>query len=342
MDASSDSEASAPRVSVVILNYNGLKFAKQCIQSVIESAYPNLEVIVVDNGSTDGSYEIVRQLFNNKLNVKIVRNPRNLGFAEGNNVGYRHSEGAIIVFLNVDTKVESGWLKPLVSCMVSDDRIGGAQCKLLDMKNREKIDSLGATLDVLGYVYPNRSGSLEESHEIFYSDGAAMAFKRGVLSQVSFGGGPFDSDHLLYYEDSDLCWRVRLRGYEIVLVPSSVVYHYRGGAGGRDLGYVRTFFFTASHLLTLIKNYSLWNLARYLPALAFLEMMQSAILLLSEPRRSVAKLRAFLWCMRNLRSVWIKRLYVQARVRRIPDHEVMRLMRRPNLLAARATAGVFY
>jgi hypothetical protein len=98
MDASSDSEASAPRVSVVILNYNGLEFAKQCIQSVVESDYQNLEVIVVDNGSTDGSYEIVCQLFNNNTNVEIVRNPRNLGFAEGNNIGYRHSKGAIIVF----------------------------------------------------------------------------------------------------------------------------------------------------------------------------------------------------------------------------------------------------
>jgi hypothetical protein len=319
-----------------------LEFAKQCIQSVVESDYQNLEVIVVDNGSTDGSYEIVCQLFNNKPNVKIVRNPRNLGFAEGNNIGCRHCKGAIIVFLNVDTKVEPDWLKPLVSNLLSDDRIGGAQCKLLDMKNRERIDSLGSSLDVLGYVYPNRSGPLGEAPEIFYSDGAAMAFKREVLNQVSFDGNPFDSNHLLYYEDSDLCWRVRLRGYKIVLALSSVVYHYRGGAGGRDLGHARTCFFTASHLLTLIKNYDLRNLALYMPALVLMEMVQSAILLLSEPRRSVAKVRAFLWCLRNLRSTWIKRLYVQTRVRRIPDREVMRLMRRPNLLAARADASVFY
>lgn len=329
-------------VSIIILNYNGLEFAEQCVRSVLDSDYPNFEIVVVDNGSTDGSYALIRRSFGTTPNFRIVRNTRNLGFAEGNNVGYRNSKGDIVVFLNVDTEVERGWLPPLVSSMISDERVGGAQCKLLNIINRETVDSAGSSLDTLGYVYPRKSDPSDGDPGIFYADGAAMAFKRRVLAQVAFDGDPFDSSHFLYYEDSDLCWRVRLSGYRIVLVPSSIVYHYRGGAGGRDLGYMRAFFFTRSHLLTLIKNYSFRNLLRQLSVLVFLEVLQVPILLPREPRRALAKLRAILWCLQNLKNAWMKRVFVQVRVRRIPDHEVMRCMRRPNLLAARRSASVFY
>jgi hypothetical protein len=331
-----------PSVSIIIVNYNGLVFADQCVRSVLKSNYPNFELIVVDNGSTDGSYELLCQSFGTIPNAQILRNSRNLGFAEGNNVGYRDSMGDIVVFLNVDTKVEPNWLGPLVSSMTSDDHVGGAQCKLLDMKNPSSVDSTGPFLDFLGYVYPNRSERGETRCEIFYADGAAMAFKRRVLNEVALDGGPFDRAYFLYYEDSDLCWRVRLRGYKIILARSSIVYHYRGGAGGRGLGFMRTFFFTRGHLLTLMKNYDLCNLARQLATLVFIELALSVTLLPTEPTRALAKLRAILWCLRNLRDAWVKRLFVQTKVRRIPDRELMRLMRRPRLLAARASTNIFY
>jgi GT2 family glycosyltransferase len=335
-------EAGLPLVSVIILNYNGLKFAEACVRAVLESDYPKLEVLVVDNGSFDGSYELLTRLFGTVPNVKIVRNSRNLGFAEGNNVGYRNSNGQIVVFLNIDTEVRRNWLGPLVSVLGSDDLVGGAQCKLLDMKSPGAIDSLGPQMDFLGYVYPCRSDSCDRTREIFYADGAAMAFKRGVLNEVAFDGDPFDRSHFLYYEDSDLCWRVRLRGYKIVLLSSSVVYHYRGGAGGRKLDFMRVFFFTRSHIMTLMKNYGARNLAWLLLALISLEFAQSVVLLFSDPRKCVAKLRAILWCLRNLRTIWVKRHIVAAEVRRVPDSEVTRWMIKPNLRAANASAKAFY
>jgi hypothetical protein len=331
-----------PLVSVIILNYNGLRFAEQCVRSVLDSDYPNFEVILVDNGSVDGSYEVLSQSFGTVPKVRIVRNLTNLGFAEGNNVGYRSSKGDIVMFLNIDTKVRRNWLRPLVSSMVSNDKVGGAQCKLLSMENRDAIDSVGGFVDVLGYVYPNRSETIDKDHEIFYAEGAAMAFKRNVLREVAFDAGPFDRGHFLYYEDSDLCWRVRLRGYEIVLVPSSVAYHYRGGAGARHLGHVRTYYFTRSHILTLVKNYDLCNLMWHLPALLILELGHLIILFPSHPRRAIAKLAAIVWCLRNLRNAWTKRVFVQARLRKVPDAEVMRRMRRPNLLSALASTGAYY
>lgn len=335
-------EGSVPLVSVIILNYNGLKFAEQCLRSVLESDYPNFEIIVADNGSSDGSYEFLCQAFGTIHNVRIVRNSRNLGFAEGNNVGYRNSSGDIVVFLNIDTKVRSDWLGPLVWSMVSDDKVGGAQCKLLKMNCAQGVDSMGGVLDSLGYVYPSRCEYHGEPSEIFYAEGAAMAFKRKVIQEVAFDSKPFDQKNFLYYEDSDLSWRMRLRGYKIIIVPSSVVYHYRGGAGARDLGDMRTYYFTRNHFLTLVKNYDLRNLAFKLLILLVIELTHSATLLIGEPKMGLAKLRAIFWCFRNLRGAWAKRFYVQTKVRRVSDREVICRMRRPNLLAARASASIYY
>jgi hypothetical protein len=111
---------------------------------------------------------------------------------------------------------------------------------------------------------------------------------------------------------------------------------------GADLKHVRKYFFAASHFLILTKNYDLANLALLLMALVFVEPVHSATLLPRELRRALAKFRAILWCLRNLRKTWVKRLFVQARVRRVPDREVMRCMCRPSVLAARASASVFY
>jgi hypothetical protein len=320
-----------PPVSIIILNYNGLKFASECVRSVLESDYSNFEVILVDNGSVDGSYEVLTQSFGMIPKVRIVRNLANLGFAEGNNVGYRSSKGDIVIFLNIDIEVHRSWLRPLVSSLISNDRVGGAQCKLLRMENRDATDSAGGFLDVLGYVYPKWSETIDKDQQIFYAEGAAMAFKRNVLREVAFDAGPFDKGHFLYYEDVDLCWRARMRGYEIVLVPSSVAYHYRGGAA-RHLGHVRTYYFTRSHILTLMKNYDLSNLVLHLSALLTLELAHLMIAFPLHPRRSIAKLAAILWCLRNLRNTWTKRVFVQARVRKVSDTEVMCRMRRPNPL----------
>jgi len=108
------------------------------------------------------------------------------------------------------------------------------------------------------------------------------------------------------------------------------------------LGYMRVFFFTGSHLLTLMKNYGLPNLALHLSALVFIELGQLAMLLPAKPAKALAKLRAILWCLRNLRKIWMKRLFVQARVRRVPHREVMRCMCRPSVPAARVSASVLY
>jgi GT2 family glycosyltransferase len=323
-----------------------LGFAEQCIRSLLNSDYPSFEIVVVDNGSTDGSYEVLSSLFGTIQNVRIVRNIRNLGFAEGNNMGYKNSKGEILLFLNVDTQVERTSLRELVRALASNDRVGGAQSKLVNLKDRNRLDSLGFDMDPLGFVYVHSCGSsalgARRIEEPFYADGASMAFKRSVLSEAALDGLPFDQDYFLYFEDNDLSWRVRLRGYDIVTVPACIVYHYRGGSASSTSKYLRTFSYAKNRLVTLIKNYELGNLLRLLPVVVLLELVRIISLLDREPAKSLAKLRALLWCLTNLRRIWRKRLFVQYRIRTVPDSEVMRHMVPLDFSALKQTYGALY
>ena len=122
-----------PLVSIIIVNYNGKRFLKECLSTVLVSKYPNFEVIFVDNASTDKSLDFVSSVFTNNKFLKIIRNSKNLGFGPANNVGFNHAKGEYIVFLNNDTSVEPDWLEILVEAMESDETIGLASPLFLNM-----------------------------------------------------------------------------------------------------------------------------------------------------------------------------------------------------------------
>jgi GT2 family glycosyltransferase len=319
------SEVSPPFISVVILNYQSLSFAESCVRSVLDSDYPRFELVIVDNASNP--------------RVRMIRNKRNLGFARGNNLGYKNSKGEIVVFLNIDTVVERTWLGELVRPLISSSCVGGTQSKLTSLRERGQIDSLGPCMDHLGFIYARASqgppSHADKEADLFYPDGSSMAFKRTVLDEVSLAEGPFDSDYFFYFEDNDLGWRVHLRGYRIIFVPSSVVRHYRGGSSSPAMRYLGTFSFARNRLATVVKNYELGNLFRFLPVIVLLEMGRIVLLLPREGTRSVAKLKGLLCFLADLKETWTKRQYVQAFIRAVPDSQVMRYMLRPNFSVLR-------
>ena len=326
-----DSPKKTILVSIIIVNYNGIKFIESCLNSVLNSDYPNFEVIFVDNASTDGSYELVNRLFGSDKRLKIIRNSKNLGFTGGNNIGFKYAKGIYIIFLNNDTEVSRNWIKILVEIIESDLMIGAAQCKLLNLYDKRQIDSAGQFIDFLGYGYPldNEEDKEQYDHvkEIFYADGAALIVRRSVINQVSLNGLPFDLDYFpIYYEDADLCWRVRLRGYKVVVIPTSIVYHARTAAKLHKMSSYLIFSHAKNRIMTLIKNYGLGNLIKYLPLLLFFETIRAIILLKTKPDHSIAILKAILWNLKNLKKTWKKRLIVQHFIRRVPDPYIMRYM----------------
>lgn len=322
-----------PLVSVVILNFNGKKFLSECLDSVLKSDYRNFEVILVDNASTDGSIEFVQKRAICDHDLKIIHNSRNLGFAEGNNVGARAAKGKYVVFLNNDTKVDLGWLKELVAVMESDETIGAAQSKLL-LFDRNTIDSTGDFINSYGRGWmrgcgEEDNGQYDGMDEIFSARGAGMIVKKQILHNVGY----FDSAFFMVYEDVDLGWRIRLSGYKVLLAPKSIIHHF--GSGTRkefERPAQSQYYNTRNSLITLIKNYDLKNLFISATTNTLVEL---ALFLMCLPNPSkktynLSRLKALSWTLSNFQSIWIRRLEVQQRVRKVSDDQIKRTMIKGN------------
>jgi len=335
---------SQPPVSIIVVNYNGLRFVRNCLESVLATDYPNFEVLFVDNGSTDGSVEQVNRLFGSDKRLKVLQNSRNLGFSEGNNIGFRSARGKYVVFLNQDTVVHPTWLKEIVYVMESDRSIGAAQCKLYT-EDRIHLDSSGDVVDESGLALCIGFGELDAGQydcirQIFSARGAAMIVRSEVFKEV----GLFDRDFFAILEDVDLCWRIRLRGYGVVFAPKSVVYHvgikppnrearslvYHVSGASTRIGFdkLASFHSRKNQLCMIAKNYELRNLLKYFPMAILFTL---AIVLIEKTGRP-ARIKALLWVILNLGAIWKKRMRIQHSIRRVPDEYVTRYMLKGNII----------
>lgn len=320
-------------ISVVILNYNGRHLLRRCLNSVFRSAYPLFEVIVVDNASQDGSVEYLREAYTHEKRLQIIQNSANLGFAEGNNIGAQAAKGNYIVFLNNDTEVDRLWLKESVKVFESDQRIGACQSKLLLMRNPRLLDCAGGLLDYLGFPRGRGdsvedNGQYDEVEEIFHAKGAAIMVKRDLFEEV----GLFDPSFFYYYEEIDLCWRIRLKGYKVVFAPKSIVYHSVGSSTAKHDASLKAFHATKNNIVMLIKNYNFRNMVKRIPIVLFLRLNESALLLLNKKRYvALAKFKALLWTLVNLKKIWKKRVRVQHLIRNVPDDNIISHMKNPSI-----------
>jgi hypothetical protein len=282
-------------------------------------------VVLVDNASTDGGIESVKERFGKKKYLKIVENSENLGFAGGNNAGIKLADGAYLVFLNNDTEVDKNWLWELIKVLESDRSIGAAQCKLISTYDKKQFDSAGGFIDRFAYPVMRGSeekdvGQYDEIEEIFYAKGAAFAVRHNVLNEV----GSFDNDYFLYFEETDLCWRIWLRGYRIVFVPKSVVFHV-GGATIDEKKVQQNkkfdYYYHRNQIITLMKNYEFFNLMWYVPVLVFLKIVADISSFKSD---QFIRLRGILYIIRNLKQIWRKRMTVQKNVRKETDSTIFK------------------
>ncbi|MEM4429810.1 MAG: glycosyltransferase family 2 protein, partial [Thermofilaceae archaeon] len=210
-------------VSVIILNWNGGDYLLRCVKSVLESDYPKnlLEVVVVDNGSTDGSAEAVKKVY---PQIKLIKNKKNLGYCLGNNIGIKNAKGELIILLNNDTIVDKHWIKEILK-KVKDPEVGIVGCKLY-FPGTKIIQSIGFREKFLGYWESIGAGQIDVGQfdnieEVDYVSGAALAVKREVLERI----GLLDPNFYAYSEDIDLCYRARRSGYKVV-TSNAIVYHY--------------------------------------------------------------------------------------------------------------------
>lgn len=275
-----------PSVAVVILNFNTRQQLLDFLPFVIQSNYPNLRVVLADNGSSDGSVEAVREHF---PEVEIIALPQNLGFAGGYNAALAEVDADYFVLLNSDVEVTPDWLEPVIRRMEADPTIGACQPKMLSYKERHKFEYAGAGggwLDALGYPFcegrvfdtvENDEGQYNQSNRIFWASGAAL-FIRGPLFQDS---GGFDATYFAHMEEVDLCWRLKRAGFSIVYVPESCVFH----VGGGTLDYVspqKTYLNFRNNLMTLLKNESPGKLCWLFPLRLVMDGLAGVLFLLKK------------------------------------------------------------
>ncbi len=261
---------SLPSVYIVVLNWNGLALTRECLRSLGRVTYPATHVVVVDNGSTDGSPEALAMAF---PGVTLLRNERNLGFAGGNNVGiaYAREHGAdYVLLLNNDTVVAEGFLEPLLAVAESDSQVGmvcpviyfqtlpgeiwaaGVDInlrrwrRLIPRGNRRNVSTM---LFALRGHHERDDGRFAEVQPVDGATGCACMIKRQALAEV----GLLDESFYLIHEDSDWSTRLGRAGYRIMLVPQSLVWH-RVGASGRGSSPLKVYYATRNALLFVSKH----------------------------------------------------------------------------------------
>lgn len=221
-----------PSASLIVLNWNGRELLARCLPSALAQDYPDAEVLVVDNGSTDGSLEWLASAY---PQVRLLPQERNLGYAGGMNAGLRAAQGEVIAFLNNDVILRPDWLRRLAEAMADDERIGVAGCKLLYPEGN-LIQHAGGILryplalpDHYGFRQPD-TGQFDEIKDVDYVTGAAFVARRQMLDQI----GAFDEGFYFYFEDTDLCFRARAAGWRVVVVPQAVAVHLESATAVRD------------------------------------------------------------------------------------------------------------
>ncbi|NOT50546.1 MAG: glycosyltransferase family 2 protein [Chitinophagaceae bacterium] len=223
-----------PKVSIVILNWNGKKYLQQFLPVLLATQYSSFEVVVADNGSSDDS---VSYLQTNYPSIKLIRFSENLGFAKGYNEALKQVDSDYYVLLNSDVEVTPGWLQPQVDLLEKNKTIAACQPKILSFNNKKMFEYAGAAggwLDKYGYPFAKGrvfdiceedQGQYDQSEPIFWASGASLFIRSGIFHAMK----GFDEYFFAHQEEIDLCWRIQLAGHKIYSCPSAVVYHIGGG-----------------------------------------------------------------------------------------------------------------
>lgn len=325
-----------PMVSIVITNYNSVEYIDRCLNTVFTTDYPNFEVIFVDNASSDGSENLVKDNFGMKTKLSIIRNSRNVGPAVAKNQGIRSAKGDYIALLDGDTWVDKNWLKEGISAMRLNQGVGMVQCKLVDMHHPWRLDYAGDYLSSYGFLVQRAvDGKIHERPdevvEIFsVKDAGAIANKKAL-----FDASLFDEDYFMYFEESDLCWRIWLMGYKVRYIPTSIVYH----APRRPVKFTSTqrkylaqYYGTRNMIMSLIKNFGMKSLLRILP-IHFLAWFSIVFLYIIKKRTQPAMwvLAGVIWNLRNFAFTWRKRQFVQALRKSTDDNILPSIMRKQSI-----------
>jgi GT2 family glycosyltransferase len=306
------------KVSVSIVNYNGRDFLGDCLRSVMEQSYPEIEVVVVDNKSTDGSAGFVRENF---PAVRVIENSENSYFCKGQNTGIRNSDGEYVLALNSDVVLHGEFVREAVRAAEADERIGSVSGRIL-RTGGGRLDTTGLFLGrdrrpvERGYGAAD-TGQFSEPGYVFGAGGVAPLYRRAMLEDVSLEGEYFDESYRAFYEDLDLAWRANRRGWLAYYAPAAVAWHQRGGTAKTNrppLSLFASYNFAylsdemkarlmMNRYMTMLKNDRPKDTLINFPFIMAYDMKVWAYVALFSPRA----IPIFLRNMKDLRRAWRRR-----------------------------------
>ena len=295
-----------PKVFIIILNWNNLQDTIECLESVKKLDYHNFEIMLVDNGSTDGSIQVLEKRY---PEIILLKNERNLGFAVGNNNGIEKAMelGCEFIFLlNNDTTVDRDCLKELVKTAVSDSRIGIVGSKIHLFQDPSMVWYAGGeilfreAISVSKGLFKRDRSSYNTMREVSFITGCAMLVKREAIEKV----GLFDPAYISYMEDTDLCWRMKKKGFKLLYLPSARVYHKVSQSFGNTAYNQKTMYLMGKNAVLFVKRYG--NVIRWLKFVTFFWLS----IIYALPREAIrgnhkavfAKIRGFLDGIRERRK----------------------------------------
>ena len=256
-----------PLVSIIILNYNAGKLLTECVESVFNSNYNNLEVIVVDNVSKDNSQKECKEKFQK---IKLIENEENLGYCEGNNVGIRESVGEFLVILNPDVIVTPNWLKEL---LLGFQKYGEGlyQPKILATTDHDVIISAGNMIQLFGFGFSRGKGQKDEGQYekdevVGYASGTCLFSSSNVFKKI----GNFDPFLFAYHDDLDLCWRGMIKGIKSFYLHKSIVYHPLEGYSFKWNSF-KYFLMERNRIYCLRKNFDKKTIFKMIPSLILVD-----------------------------------------------------------------------
>jgi GT2 family glycosyltransferase len=256
--------------SVIIANWNGKKYLKDCFDSLLAQTYKDFRIVFVDNGSIDDSTDFVREKY---PGTEIIQLEKNTGFSKGYNIGI---EKALqdknikhIIVLNNDTKLDEKYIEKMIGCAKMHPDAASIQPKVLNFFEPERIDCAGILLSVDGVAtnrgYGEKDGEkFNQESEIFGATGAASLFLRKALEKTKLSQGEYFDDSLFaFYEDVDLAWRLRLVGFKSFYCPEAVARHVHSATAGKISGF-KAYYLNRNRFFVLLKNYPLCRLVAIL------------------------------------------------------------------------------
>lgn len=299
------------KISLIIVTYNSSDFIDRCLDSVYRQTYKDFEIVIVDNDSRDGLVDYVADKYKD---VKVIASMENLGFAGGINLGIADSDGEFIAILNPDVILDDRWLESLITVAGNYPQAYIFSSLILNYHDHELIVNAGYKYSVFGthflIGYNERNvGQYNEVRPVFYGTGCALFFRRLLVEKIGY----FDQDYFLYCEETDFCWLSLLAGFEILIVPSAIVFHYRQ-ASTKELPAPFIYYLIRRNTVRMLLKYQNWSILWYALVVRFL-IDFFMTLKIAKLEYFISMVKAYSWNLINLRKTLSKRRETKTKIK---------------------------